>query len=616
MDLGRYFDIVKRWWWLVLVSVALAAGASYVYSDRQPRIYASRTTLMVGTSIQSTNPDLRDLGLSRTLAEIYGQLVLRKPITQAVIDKLGLDMSTGQLAGMISTKVVPDVQLLEITVLDVDPQRAQILADAVAQELILQSPTEAQEQQTARQFIYAQLQELQSKIEEASRQVKEAEDSMLGMTSAADIAEAKSRLAELQALKSDYQANYTSLLGYLSDSSINSLTIVEPATISTRPIAPNVKKNVLIAALAGLALSVSAVLLLEFATDSLTWHAKGPQTVAGVPILGALGKLSASDKVIARKDLWSPEADAIRNMRTNIFLSMRDREVDTMLISSPEMREGKTLTSVNLAAITASGGSTTIVVDADLRKPSVHELFDLPNLFGLADVLTASEEAFDETLDGALQSVDIANLWVLPAGKVPIDPTLLLGSPNMTRLIDCLRERAKLVIFDCGPMLLHPDAAILATRVDAALLVVRQDQSSRRATQKAVGRFASLGLTNLAGIVFNEVSLPRSYYLYSHRAKPGKATPDIRRGHGWLGRFGLPFGQGQHAQVDDGMLSSADVAEYLGVTEATAARWCETGRISAVKIGRQWWVRTEDLRQFVLDYGSNHGLGEIELAEV
>jgi capsular exopolysaccharide synthesis family protein len=616
MDLGRYFDIVKRWWWLVFVSVALAAGASYVYSDRQPRIYASRTTLMVGTSIQSTNPDLRDLGLSRTLAEIYAQLVLRKPITQAVIDKLGLDMSSSQLASMISTKVVPDIQLLEINVLDVDPQRAQILAEAVAQELILQSPTEAQEQQSARQFIYTQLQELQSKIEEASRQVKEVEDSMLEMTSAADIAEAKSHLAELQALKSDYQANYTNLLGYLSDSSINTLTIVEPATFSTTPIAPNVKKNVLLAALAGLALSVSAVLLLEFASDTLTWHAKGTQTAAGVPILGALGKLPASDKVVARKDLWSPEADAIRNMRTNIFLSMRERDIRTLLISSPEMREGKTLTAVNLAAITASGGSTTIVVDADLRKPSVHELFDLPNLLGLADVLTASEEAFDETLDRALQSVNVANLWVLPAGKVPIDPTLLLGSPNMARLIECLRERAKLVVFDCGPMLLHPDPAILATRVDASLLVVRQDQSSRRAAQKAVERFASLGLTNLAGIVFNGVSLPRSYYLYSRRAKPGKATPNSHGGLGWLGRFGLPFGRGQIAQADEGMLSSVDVAEYLGVTEATAARWCEAGRISAVKIGHQWWVRTEDLRQFMLDYGSNRGLGEVELAEV
>jgi succinoglycan biosynthesis transport protein ExoP len=616
MDLGRYFDIVKRWWWLVFVSVALAAGASYVYSDRQPRIYASRTTLMVGTSIQSTNPDLRDLGLSRTLAEIYGQLVLRKPITQAVIDKLGLDMSTAQLAGMISTKVVPDVQLLEISVFDVDPQRAQILADAIAQELILQSPTEAREQQTARQFIYAQLQESQSKIEETSRQIKEAEDSMLNMTSAADIAEAKSRLAELQALKADYQANYTGLLGYLSDSSINTLTIVEPATITTRPIAPNVKKNVLIAALAGLALSVSAVLLLEFATDTLTWRAKGIQTVAGVPILGALGKLPTSDKLVARKDSWSPEADAIRNMRTNIFLSMRDHDIRTLLISSPEMREGKTLTAANLAAITASGGFPTVVIDADLRKPSVHELFDLPNLFGLADVLTASEEAFDETLDRALQSVDIANLWVLPAGKVPIDPTLLLGSANLTRLIECLREQARLAVFDCGPMLLHPDAAILATRVDASLLVVRQDQSSRRATQKAVGRFASLGLTNLAGIVFNGVSLPRSYYLYSRRVKPEKATPDARGGPGWLGRFRLPFGQGQDAQVDEGMLSCVDVAEYLGVTEATAARWCEMGRISATKIGRQWWVRTEDLRQFVAEYGGSQGLGDIEWAEV
>ncbi len=621
MELGRYFDVVKRWWWLIVVSVALAAGASYVYSERQPRIYASRTTLMVGTSIQSSNPDLRDLGLSRTLAEIYGQLVLRKPITQAVIDKLGLDMSPSQLSGMINTKVIPDAQLLEITVLDVHPQRAQILADAVARELILQSPTEAKEQQATRQFIYSQLQELQDKIEEVSRQIKEIEDSMLSMTSAADIAEAKSRLSELQALKSNYQANYTGLLGYLSDSSINTLTIVEPATISTKPVAPNVKKNVLIAAIAGLALSVSAVLLLEFASDTLTWHAKGVQTVVGVPILGALGKLPpSSDKLIARADLWSPEADAIRNMRTNIFLSMRDRNIRTLLITSPEMGAGKTLTAANLAAITASGGSPAILVDADLRKPSIHELFDLPNLLGLADVLAASEETFDETLDKALQSVDIANLWVLPAGKVPIDPTLLLGSSNLTWLIERLQERAGLVVFDCGPVLLHPDSAILATRVDASLLVVRHDQSSRRATQKAVDRFAALGLTNLVGVVFNGVHLPRRYYVYTHRrAKPRKRRGAVARSGGarsWLGRFGLPLGGGQVAQADDSMLSSVDVAEYLGVTEATASRWCETGRIPATKIGRQWWVRPEDLRRFAMDYSGGRDLKELELSEV
>ena len=621
MELAPYFEVVKRWWWLIVVSVALAAGASYVYSDRQPRIYASRTTLMVGTSIQSSNPDLRDLGLSRTLAEIYGQLVLRKPITQAVIDKLGLDMSPEQLASMINTNVIPDAQLLEITVLDIDPRRAQLLADAVARELILQSPTEAKEQQTTRQFIYAQLQELQDKIEEANRQIREIEDSMLEMTSAADIAEAKSRLSELQALKSNYQANYTGLLGYLSESSINTLTIVEPATISTQPVAPNVKKNALIAAMAGLALSVSAVLLLEFASDTLTWNAQGAQSVAGVPILGALGKLSPSaDKLIARGDLWSPEADAIRNMRTNLFLSMRDRNIRTLLITSPEMGEGKTLTAANLAAITASGGSPTILVDADLRKPSIHELFDLPNLFGLADVLAASEETFEETLSQALQTVEVANLEVLPAGKVPIDPTLLLGSPNLPRLIERLQERGQLVVFDCGPVLLHPDPAILATRVDASLLVVRHDQSSRRATQKAIARFAALGLTNLAGIVFNGVSLPRRYYLYRQpRRRPRRrraAQPAGSGSQGWLGRLRLPLGRGRAVQADDSMLSPVDVAEYLGVTEATASRWCETGRIPATKIGRQWWVRAEDLSQFVMDYSGGRSLQEIEWSEV
>ena len=141
MELGRYLEIIKRWWWLAIISTALAAGASYIYSEQQPRIYASRTTLMVGSSIQSPNPNMAELGLSRTLAEIYAQLASRKPIMQAVIDKLGLRINAEQLASMIKTNVVPNSQLLEITVLDTSPQRARLLADAVANELILQSPT-------------------------------------------------------------------------------------------------------------------------------------------------------------------------------------------------------------------------------------------------------------------------------------------------------------------------------------------------------------------------------------------------------------------------------------------------------------------------------------------
>jgi uncharacterized protein involved in exopolysaccharide biosynthesis len=209
MELGRYFDIIKRWWWLMLVSVALAAGASYVYSEQQPRIYASRTTLMVGSGIQNPNPNERELGLSRTLAEIYAQLVLREPIMQAVVDKLGLDMSSEQLASMVQTNVIYGAQLLEITVLDVNPQRARVLADAIANELILQSPTGPRGEQERQAFIQAQLDDLQAKIEKVDGQIKELEDSILTMTSAVEIAEAQSRLRELEALKSDYQSSYT-----------------------------------------------------------------------------------------------------------------------------------------------------------------------------------------------------------------------------------------------------------------------------------------------------------------------------------------------------------------------------------------------------------------------
>src|SRR5262245_14936419 len=129
MDLNRYFKIALRWWWLVLLSMVLSAGMSYWYSQRLPKIYSARVTLTVGTNIlENPNPDLRNLTSIRTLAEVYSEFVRRTPLAQAVIDKLGLDLQAEQLRGMIQTSVIPNAQLLEISVLDVNPKRAQLLA--------------------------------------------------------------------------------------------------------------------------------------------------------------------------------------------------------------------------------------------------------------------------------------------------------------------------------------------------------------------------------------------------------------------------------------------------------------------------------------------------------
>ena len=529
MDLGRYFKIGFRWWWLVLLSVSLSATASYIYSQRQPRIYAAKASLLVGTSVVETlKPDENALGLSRTLAEVYGELARRRIITQGVIDRLGLDMDPDQLSGMINTSVIPSAQLLEIFVLDIHPQRAQVLANAVAEELILQSPTSVQGQQDREEFINAQLAELQTKIEETNQKFKELEDDLTTMTSAVEIAEAQSQLAELEKVKANYQSNYTQFLANLSESSPNKLTIFESASEPTSPVSPNVRMNVIIAAAAGFALALSAIILLEFLDDTLVWRRDDTQTVLGQPVLGAINKMpNGANKIVAQdtENVWSPEADALRSIRNSVFLAAGEEAPSTLLITSPSPGEGKSFLAANLAAAIASSGSgvaaaiiassstKVILIDADLRKPSLHEMFDMPNMLGLTDVLAMPENAIEPMLQKALKPTTIDNLLLLPAGRALLDPGALLSSPMFSKLLQVLQTQADLIIIDSAPLLKAVETKAIANIVDGTLLVVSSGQTSGRTARRVIDYFQNLPNANLLGIVFNRVKLLSSYSL-------------------------------------------------------------------------------------------------------
>jgi len=612
MELGRYLEIVKRWWWLIVISTALAAGASYIYSQQQPRIYAARTTLMVGSSIQSPNPNATELGLSRTLAEIYAQLASRQPIMQAVIDKLGLKMSSEQLASMIKTNVVSNAQLLEITVLDVNPQRARLLADAVAKELILQSPTGPQGDRERETFIQSQLGNLQAKLQKLDQQVQELEDSIQGMTSAVEISEAQSRLSELERLRTGYQSNYAQLLSSLSDSSVNRLTIVEPAMEPTYPVAPDVKLNVLVAALAGLALAVGAIVLLEFFNDTLTWRNGEPQSVLGVPVLGALNKVAnGAGKIVVYESPWSPDANALRHVRDSLLLTPRGQTLSTLLISSSLPGEGKSFLAANLAAAitsprpdmdaTSAPASSVILVDADLRKPNLHEIFDMPNLLGLADVLAAPEATAEMVLERALRPVNGNSLLLLPAGRTPSDPGFLLNSPRFPQVLRWLKARANSIIIDSAPLLAAVDTRAIANAVDGTLLVVFNDYTTLKAIRRAIAYFQGKGDNNLLGLVFNRVKLPHNFDYYSYysihapvqQLRISQSNPSL-----W-GRL-LPFIRLQRKKTST--LTLAETADYLGVSQDTIRRWCEQGRILTAKKGLRWSIRPEDLEKFIADY--------------
>ena len=158
MELAQYWSVVRRWWWLIVASVLVATVSSYVSTMRVPRIYQATTTVMVGTSLQKANPTNQDLYISQQLAQTYAGMVRRRPILQGAANALGLPFIPSE--GNVSARNVPGTQLLEIQVRDTDPERASALSDAIAQELILQSPAESGEDQSRRVFVQSQLERL------------------------------------------------------------------------------------------------------------------------------------------------------------------------------------------------------------------------------------------------------------------------------------------------------------------------------------------------------------------------------------------------------------------------------------------------------------------------
>lgn len=614
MSLSKYFKIAWRWWWLVFISVALAATGSYSYTKQQPNVYAAKATVRVGASVtENLNVDQGTLRLSQTLAEVYAELVKRNKITQGVIDRLKeegveLNINSGQLSGMINTAIIESAQLLEIYVMDVDPDRAIFLADAIAEELVRQSPANSQVRQQSEAFIREQLADVQAKIKEINQEIEDAAQNADEADSAIVRQEARNLMKELEIRKSELQSNYTNLLSNLSDSSANQLQIFERAR-GLGLVGPNAKMNIVMASAIGFALAVAAVIVIEFFDDTLTWQGEGMTSINGLSVLGAVGKLAGdAEKIIAHDKLWSPESNALRELRDSIFLATEDKPLSTLLITSPLAGEGKTFIAANLGVTVASSSSTVasvsgatstnkniILIDADLRKPALHEIFDIPNLIGLSDVLVTPESAIETTLKQALRPTYLDNLFILPAGRTLADPGSLLNSVQFVEIIRYLSTRSHLIIVDSAPILEAVETRAIDNIVDGTLLVVSHGRTRTKVVDLVMDYFKSKKKDTFLGLIFNRVKLPYS------QDYAGQAMPTQQFEKSFLG--GLWSGKRQRSKST---LTLAEAAVHLGVKKETVRRWCEMGRIPGIKTGRRWKIRLEDVEEYITFYKLNN----------
>lgn len=274
------------------------------------------------------------------------------------------------------------------------------------------------------------------------------------------------------------------------------ITPLQQAVIPEKPSSPNVALNIVLGALIGLAVGVGIAVLREV-LDTRVRNESDVSQLTEAPIIGgiAFDSRTVDNPLVVRDDPRSPRAESFRTLRTNLQFINTDHGPRSFVVTSSIPGEGKSTTSANLAIAIALSGVRVLIVDADLRKPKLAEYLGLEGGAGLTDVLVGRAQAGD-----MVQRWGDSNLYVLPAGKVPPNPSELLGSKAMLNLLHSLENSFDVVLFDAPPLLPVTDAAILANNTGGALLIVAAGRVHKSQLRGAVSALENVG-AKVAGVV-------------------------------------------------------------------------------------------------------------------
>jgi capsular exopolysaccharide synthesis family protein len=503
MELREYLIPLRKWWLLIVTATLLAAVSAFLATQFQVSQYRTKATLMLGQAISNPNPTGLEFYTVQQLAGTYADIAMRRPVREATMESLGLTWLPEY-----SARLVPNTQLLEITVIDTVPERAQAIANVLAEQLVLQSPTGRTDPQR-QEFIDSQLDQLEGDISATEAELSRLQSELGAMISARQIADAQTEIASLRTKLTTLQANYAGLLTNTEQGALNTLRVIEPAVVPSAPINDNTVATVLLGAAIGFVLSAGAAYLMEYLDDSL----KTPEEISAVmeaPIIGFIAATDANGDAkhyaVVAESPRSAVAEAFRTLRTNLEFAGVDRPLRTILVTSPSPGDGKTTIATNLAVIMAQGDKRVVLLDADLRRPRVHRYANVSNSFGLSDVFRDKME-----LSEATQSWDASeNLTVITSGSLPPNPAELLNSSRMGEILEELSEEADVVIIDSPPVLVT-DASILAAKVDGVLIVVEPGRTNEVAA-KALTEQMERADARVVGVVLNRIPRRPGYY--------------------------------------------------------------------------------------------------------
>ncbi|WP_085172182.1 polysaccharide biosynthesis tyrosine autokinase [Mycolicibacterium iranicum] len=433
MNLQDFIKVFRARWLTICVTVVIAVFAAVVVSLLTTPLYQAKSRLFVSTTTGSSVAEVyQGNRFSQERVASYVQLLMGETLAQRTIDKLGLDISAGQLQEKVTASAKLNTVLIEVRVLDASAVRARDIANTLSDEFVA---------------MVAELEMPAGGVRPEARVVVE-----------------------------------------------------QRASVPQSPVVPETGRNVLIGLALGVLLGIGLAVLREM-LDNTIKSREDFERLTGSGLVGSvpLDKERRKQTAISFDSDNSAIAEAFRKIRTNLQFLAVDNPPRVLVVTSSLPSEGKSTTAVNIALALAEAEHNVVLVDGDMRRPTLAKNLDLVGAVGFSSVLSGAA-----TLPEALQKTRFPGLTVLTSGAIPPNPSELLGSQSARKLLGELRAEFDYVVVDSTPLLAVTDAAILAAGSDGVLIMCRFGQTKRDQLVHAVGTLESVGAP-LLGAVFTMV---------------------------------------------------------------------------------------------------------------
>lgn len=497
--------IFKRWYYVVIATV-LSTGLAVGYCAVSTKMYTATTSVQLMPAVSTNLLQIgNNTGTQATSVDVPTQIqvIMSKEVASLVHKKY-------PKAPAPAVAEVGTSNVVNISVTVRSPKKAAAIANAYASAyMIRQRALSLSALHSARAVVQAQVNVIQTHINDLQNQINHAP---------------LNQQAVLQLRLNSLTASQTTLTQEIIsyDLAVTLATgggqVVSPAVPPRSPSTPRWVVDVSTAFVLGLAGSIFIILILDRIGEKIYTNEDAEAAFRPVPYLGAIPRIDDVNlDVHSIIQGTTAAAEAYRVLRTSFQFAANAREGNRFLFTSPEASEGKSTIASSVAIVLAEIGLNVILVDCDLRRPSVHKIFDLPNARGLIQVFSHPEELEMLLHESPLRP----NLRILTSGFLSGNPAELFGTPATVEILDHLSSLADIVILDCSPVLPVSDPAVLAEHVSGVVLICRAGVTTRRTVRRALTNLSTVG-AKLMGYVTNDLIYAAGYYRYYRYREYGK----------------------------------------------------------------------------------------------